>query len=118
MVCARLTLERPGMKPCSEGSCPRKQAWRFTAASYHAVWKLCWAAVLMGCGTPGWIKTPEWLKTPSWISSQSPDDEKVEDNPSSKVKLVGDVATPFGRDLVPVEGIGLVVGLAGTGSDP
>src|SRR5947207_14618982 len=100
------------MKPCSEVSCLRKKARLLQEAVLRAAWKLCWAALLVGCGTPGWIKTPEWLKTPSWISSQSPDDEKVEDNPSSKVKLVGDVATPFGRETVAVEGIGLVVGLA------
>lgn len=78
---------------------------------------LLWAAALVGCGTSSWFKTPGWLKTPSWIS-QSPDDEKPEDNPSSKVKLVGDVAVPYGRESHPVEGVGLVVGLPGTGSDP
>jgi hypothetical protein len=72
---------------------------------------------LAGCGTPGWLKTPDWLATPSWIS-QSPDDEKPEDNPSSKVKLVGDVAVPLGREALAVDGVGLVVGLKGTGSNP
>jgi flagellar basal body P-ring protein FlgI len=83
-----------------------------------SVWKLLWAVWLAGCGAPGWIKTPDWLKTPSWISPQSPDDEKAEDTPASKVKLVGDVAVPFGREAVAVDGVGLVVGLPGTGSDP
>jgi flagellar basal body P-ring protein FlgI len=83
-----------------------------------AACKLLWAVCLAGCGTPSWVTTPDWFRTPSWISPQSPDDEKPEDNPSSKVKLVGDVAVPLGREALAVDGVGLVVGLPGTGSDP
>ena len=49
------------------------------------------------------------------IRSQSPDDvESIE----SQVKLVGDVAAPFGTRSIQIEGIALVTNLAGTGSDP
>lgn len=49
------------------------------------------------------------------VHSQSPDDIP---DPSLQVELVGDAAIPIGRDRIEVEGVGLVVGLAGTGSDP
>ena len=49
------------------------------------------------------------------IRSQSPDDvESIE----SQVKLVGDVAGPYGLNPITVEGVALVTSLAGTGSDP
>jgi len=94
------------MKPCSTIS---RLGW---------LCRLLGAVLLVGCGGPGWIKSPAWLATPDWISSQSPDDDKVEDNPANKVKFVGDVAVPFGRDVVVIDGVGLVVGLPGTGGDP
>ncbi|MDA7977525.1 MAG: flagellar basal body P-ring protein FlgI [Pirellulales bacterium] len=50
-------------------------------------------------------------------SSQSPD-EQTEEQPQSEITLVDDVAFAFGRDRIDVEGVGLVVGLSGTGGDP
>lgn len=49
------------------------------------------------------------------LRSQSPETAEEVDNP---VRLVGDVAVPYGLHPVKTEGIGLVVGLPGTGSDP
>jgi hypothetical protein len=48
------------------------------------------------------------------MRSQSPE----EPEPAAGVQLVGNVAIPYGRDEIEVEGVGLVVGLHGTGSDP
>jgi flagellar basal body P-ring protein FlgI len=55
----------------------------------------------------------------SWLDSetmrlQSPEEERV----GPQVRLVGDIVAPFGLYPVRVESIGLVTGLAGTGSDP
>ncbi len=50
------------------------------------------------------------------VRSQSPEDpiEVL----SSQVQLVGDTATPFGMNYIPIEAVALVTGLPGTGSDP
>src|SRR5579885_3072535 len=50
------------------------------------------------------------------VRSQSPEDpiEAI----GSQVKLVGDLAVPFGTNYIAIESIGLVTGLPGTGSDP
>ncbi|MBI1903568.1 MAG: flagellar basal body P-ring protein FlgI [Planctomycetia bacterium] len=48
------------------------------------------------------------------MRSQSPE----EPDATAGVQLVGNVAIPYGRDEIEVEGVGLVVGLPGTGSDP
>lgn len=50
------------------------------------------------------------------MRSQSPED--TADESAEKRQLVGDCATAFGLYPVKVEGIGLVTGLPGTGSDP
>ncbi len=50
------------------------------------------------------------------VRSQSPEDEL--DAAGENVRLVGDVAVPFGFDPISIESIGLVTGLPGTGSDP
>lgn len=47
--------------------------------------------------------------------SQSPEDE---DSAASKVRLVGDLAVAHGNYPLTIESVGLVTGLAGTGSDP
>jgi flagellar basal body P-ring protein FlgI len=49
------------------------------------------------------------------VRSQSPEDlaEIVSD-----VRLIGDIAVPFGMYPIKVEAVGLVTGLSGTGSDP
>jgi flagellar basal body P-ring protein FlgI len=51
------------------------------------------------------------------VRSQSPDEQAAE---GPKTRLVGDLAAPFGLCMYPVEveGVGLVTGLNGTGSDP
>ena len=51
------------------------------------------------------------------VRSQSPDEQAVDE---PRTRLVGDLAVPFGLCMYPVEveGIGLVTGLNGTGSDP
>ncbi|HID75917.1 MAG TPA: hypothetical protein EYP56_07965 [Planctomycetaceae bacterium] len=66
---------------------------------------LCSLAVLGGC---------------SWglqaMRSQSPDEKSNDQAP--KVRLVGDLAVPYGLYPVAIEAVGLVTGLRGTGSDP
>jgi len=62
-------------------------------------------AVLVACGCT-------MLHKPT-VRSQSP-----EDDPAINARLVGDMAVPTGMHAVRVEAIGLVTGLAGTGSDP
>jgi hypothetical protein len=47
--------------------------------------------------------------------SQSPDDAE---SSRSRVRLVGDMAVPFGMFPAKVEAVGLVTGLPGTGGDP
>ncbi|MEX0712012.1 MAG: flagellar basal body P-ring protein FlgI [Pirellulales bacterium] len=49
------------------------------------------------------------------IRPQSPDEG---DTAGSPVRLVGDLAVPFGMHPVRIEAVGLVTGLPGTGSDP
>lgn len=56
-----------------------------------------------GCTTPA-------------VRSQSPED--IEAAAASNVRLIGDIAVPYGMYPVKVEAVGLVTGLAGTGSDP
>lgn len=51
----------------------------------------------------------------SAVRSQSPESEELA---VTNVKLVGDLAVPHGMNPVAVEAMGLVTGLAGTGSDP
>lgn len=50
------------------------------------------------------------------VRSQSPEDEieKI----GSTVRVVGDLAVPFGMNPVEITAVGLVTGLPGTGSDP
>ncbi len=56
-----------------------------------------------GCTTPA-------------VRSQSPED--LEAVAVSDVRLIGDVAVPYGMYPIKVEAVGLVTSLAGTGSDP
>ena len=49
------------------------------------------------------------------VRSQSPE---AEDLATSHIKLVGDFAVPHGMTTTHIEAVGLVTGLAGTGSDP
>lgn len=65
----------------------------------------CIAVALSGCSSMFGERS---------VRSQSPD----ADHKPSPRKLVGDLAVGFGMDAVRVEGIGLVVGLPDTGSDP
>ncbi len=66
------------------------------------VWALCILA-LGGCAAPA-------------LRSQSP--EELADALSSKTRLVGDVARPFGHQFVKIESVALVTGLDNTGGDP
>jgi flagellar basal body P-ring protein FlgI len=50
------------------------------------------------------------------VRSQSPEDEIEEI--ASGVRLIGDMAAPFGTNPLSIESGGLVTGLPGTGSDP
>ncbi|HEX3659535.1 MAG TPA: flagellar basal body P-ring protein FlgI [Pirellulales bacterium] len=50
------------------------------------------------------------------VRSQSPEDEI--EAIASGVRLVGDLAVPFGNNPISIESVGLVTGLPGTGSDP
>ncbi len=68
---------------------------------------LLFAFCLTGC--QGWF-------SPISANSQSPDDQ--EQQPLDSVTLVDNVAVAFGRDRIDVEGVGLVVGLPGTGGNP
>lgn len=72
---------------------------------YLKFWLCIYVLLLGGCSS--------W--NPWNRRSQSPDDAPVG---GAKVKLVGDLAGPYGMYPVKVEAIGLVVGLQGTGSDP
>lgn len=66
---------------------------------------LCCALFLGGCS---------WFNGLRSMRSQSPDEEQT----TPTTRLVGDLAVPFNLHPVRVEGIGLLTGLRGTGSDP
>jgi flagellar basal body P-ring protein FlgI len=53
--------------------------------------------------------------TPWKVRSQSPEEKESKE---SKTRVIGDIAVPYGLFPVKVEGVGLVTGLRGTGSDP
>src|SRR3954471_1295323 len=63
-------------------------------------------AVVLSCGCSGPILRP-----------QSPE-ARIDLPPMPDVKYVSDNTHPFGMNYVKIEGISLVTGLAGTGSDP
>jgi len=71
----------------------------------HLRWMCCGLVVFAGCS--------------SWdvldVRSQSPDSAEPE---RSNVKLVGDLAVPYGMFPIRIEAVGLVTGLRGTGGDP
>ncbi len=73
--------------------------------SFRATWFGCVLLLVSGCS--------------SWnvlgVRSQSPDESAGK---SQAAQLVGDMAVPFGMHPVRVEGVTLVTGLRGTGSDP
>jgi len=87
---------------------------------------VCLAALalytLVGCQAPSFADAawPEWAS----FRSQSPDEEPEEDGPaksgtSLETPYVGEYVTSFGgTGLIPVQGVGLVVGLDNTGEDP
>ena len=89
------TERRQGMKPA--------HAIPVVNLSRGASW-LCAALLLsaIGCANP-------------LVRSQSPDET---DLPENQVKLIGDVAAPYGMTYVKIEGVALVTTLANTGSDP
>jgi flagellar basal body P-ring protein FlgI len=72
--------------------------------------KLCSSALIVvvfllaaGCAGPA-------------VRSQSPEDTAAA--LESQTRLIGEYAAPYGMNYVKVESVGLVTGLAGTGSDP
>ncbi len=67
------------------------------------VWLGCGLMALVGCAAPA-------------LRTQSPED--FSNLVESKIKLIGDVARPFGQNAVKVEAIALVTQLDGTGEDP
>ena len=84
-------------------------------------------ASLSGCQQMG-LRSPDWdflkLKPPGF-RSQSPDDDDFGDEDFDdelqtriEVPMVGDYTTFSGLHRVVLEGVGLVVGLNGTGGDP
>ena len=68
-------------------------------------WLCCGTVLLAGCSCFSVLDA----------RSQSPDDAE---SARSKVRLVGDMAVPFGMFPAKVEAVGLVTGLPGTGGDP
>ncbi len=68
-------------------------------------WAICGLLLLSGCSP--------LLKNGRAQSPEGDDDEF-----SNSTTLVGDVAVAYGPGAIPVEGVGLVVGLPGTGEDP
>ncbi len=67
------------------------------------------ASLILGLLTAAGCTTPA-------VRSQSPED--LEAAAASDVRLIGDIAVPYGMYPIKVEAVGLVTGLAGTGSDP
>ncbi len=68
-------------------------------------WAICGIVLLTGCN-------------PLLKSGRAQSPEEDSELFSSATMLVGDVAAAYGPGAIPVEGIGLVVGLPGTGEDP
>lgn len=68
----------------------------------HA-WLVCGLLAFSGCTAPA-------------LRSQGP--EEFADALENNVRLVGDVALPFGNNYIKVEGVALVTNLRGTGEDP
>lgn len=66
---------------------------------------LCVVLALVGCSS--------W--TPWSVRSQSPEENEPKE---PHTRLISDLAVPYGLHPVKVEGVGLVTGLRGTGSDP
>lgn len=75
----------------------------------------------------GWMSTPSGsVMTPILHAAAEPGSDDFEDDAPSKDKyqtelktpLVGDYTNFAGLEPTPLEGVGLVVGLAGTGGDP
>lgn len=67
---------------------------------------LVWMVALLGCAGCSALD----------VRSQSPEDEI--EAIASGVRLIGDLAVPFGTGAISIESVGLVNGLPGTGSDP
>ncbi|MFQ5731821.1 MAG: flagellar basal body P-ring protein FlgI [Planctomycetaceae bacterium] len=86
------------------------------------------AAACAGCqgmnaGSLTALKMPDWnLPTFDWkamqFRSQSPLDDEDEFETKVKTELIGRYTTVSGLNMITLEGVGLVVGLNGTGGDP
>ncbi|HET6424613.1 MAG TPA: flagellar basal body P-ring protein FlgI [Planctomycetaceae bacterium] len=72
----------------------------------------------------GWIVFPNRIVPPTMLQAATESDEDDEDKPKDKYStelktpLVGDYTNFAGLEPTPLEGVGLVVGLPGTGGDP
>lgn len=78
-----------------------------------------WLAALL-VGLAGCQQLPSWtVWKPLW-RSQTPEKTTFDDEftPSVETPMIGDYVTFAGLNLVTLEGVGLVVGLDGTGGDP
>jgi flagellar basal body P-ring protein FlgI len=87
----------------------RKANMSAIAHSSDVVRRFAPTAWLIGCGLLCGCTTPA-------VRSQSPED--LEAAAAASVRLIGDVAVPYGMYPIKVEAVGLVTGLGGTGSDP
>ena len=85
----------------------------------------CTGCQSMNSGSLTALKMPDW-KMPAWpgfdwntmqFRSQSPNDED-EFETKVETQLIGNYATVSGLNMITLEGVGLVVGLNGTGGDP
>jgi flagellar basal body P-ring protein FlgI len=83
--------------------------------------------VIAGCGstgnympdmTAGFDKINPWSDGESLARSQSPDEADSPLETTVETPLIGDHTTIAGLNLITLQGVGLVTGLDGTGSDP
>lgn len=83
------------------------QPFAFPVRTRRTALKLFVPAILMACGC-----------TESVFRGQSEDAERAVEVQEKEATTIRDVALPYGLQPRPVEAIGLVTGLQGTGSDP
>ncbi len=76
-----------------------------------------WPAALVACSLAVGLLVGMAGCSERVLRAQSPEDE-ADKKLENEIKLIGDVAVPFGMQPMEVEAVGLVTGLDGTGSDP
>ncbi len=83
-----------------------------------------WCVRVLGCAVLGLLLVAAGgcqvldLSLPPWDADSAEEAVSGGGSPRKKTRLIGDVALVSGRNQIVVEGVGLVVGLPGTGSDP